>query len=343
MGASTGNKLFAIAIPTYNRASYLDLCLEQIGKQVHGKEHNIEVIVSDNASNDNTEDIVRKHIASGVAISYHRNKENIGADNNIAQAYLIATATYVLVLADDDVLVDGAVDRILNLLRGSTYGIVHLQAYPYQTDFAKELPRRNKRPRTIVYDDLSKFIGRVNYFFTFISGNIVNKSLVDSNIDINDFTNTNMIQLSWTFSALFHSQRNVYVGQYMIAAKGGNTGGYRLCNVFGINQNKVFDYFIERGVSREYFDIINRHLTFSFFPGMIRGLRGERGAFHEEDYFKTLTPVFRRYVNFWLFTVPAIIFPLPVVRWWLRVIRNVKKISQWYGSVIDAVQGKEIT
>jgi glycosyltransferase involved in cell wall biosynthesis len=301
-----------------------------------GNEHLIELIVSNNASTDHTDDIVERYRSQGLDFKYVKNEKNI-LEWNLAQCYSLATAKYVLVLADDDVLVDDALNRILDVLRSGEYGIVHLQAYPYQTDFAKEFPRKQRRPETIVYDNLGKFIKRVNYYFTFISGNIVNKTLVDKNINIGDFNGTNMVQLSWIFSALFNSQRNVYVGQNLIAAKGGNSGGYQICRVFGTNLNKVFEYFIERGIPRTYLDIINRNLVFSLFPNAIRGLRKDMGKYHEENYFKTLYPIFGRYVNFWLFTVPAIVLPLPAVRWWLRVIRNMMKISQFFGKLNDAI------
>jgi len=335
-------KLFSIAIPTYNRSAFLDLCLSQILKQFPGNESYLELIVSDNASSDNTEEIVQKYISSGLPITYIKNKENTGADNNIAQAFLLATAKYVLVLADDDVLVDGSLKTILDILACGEYGVVHVQAYPYQTDFAKEFPRKQRRPETVVYDDLGDFIRRVNYFFTFISGNIVNKTLVDKDIAIKEFVGTNMVQLSWILSALFNSQRNVYIGQNLVAAKGDNSGGYQVCRVFGSNLNKVFDYFIKRGIQRKYFDIINRRLLFSFFPTMIRGLRKNKGKYHDEDYYATLRPLFGSYINFWIFTAPVIVLPLPVVRWWLRVIRNMSKISQLFGKLNDAVIQKKL-
>jgi glycosyltransferase involved in cell wall biosynthesis len=294
------------------------------------------VIVSNNASTDNTDEIVQKYILRGFDLKYVKNEQNI-MEWNLAQCYSLATAKYVLVLADDDVLVDGAIKKILDVLRSGDYGVVHLQAYPYQTDFAKEFPRKQRRPETVVYDNLGEFIKRVNYYFTFISGNIVNKTLVDKDIAIRDFDGTNMVQLSWTFSALFNAQRNVYIGQHVVAAKGGNTGGYQVCRVFGSNMNRVFDYFKQRGIHKKYFDIINRSLVFSFFPVMIRGLRKDKGKFQEEKYFTTLYPLFGRYMNFWLFTVPAIVLPLSVVRWWLRIIRNMMKISQLFGKLNDAI------
>ena len=63
-------KLLSIAIPTYNRAHYLDLCLSQICKQLPGNEQDIELIVSDNASPDNTEEVVKKYIDRGIDLKY---------------------------------------------------------------------------------------------------------------------------------------------------------------------------------------------------------------------------------------------------------------------------------
>src|SRR5574337_126918 len=124
-------KLLSIAIPTYNRAEYLDLCLSQICKQLPGYESLIEVIVSDNASTDNTADIVDKFIKQGFAVRYVRNAQNIGMDGNIVQAYSLATSKYAVVFGDDDALVDGAVEKIIRILRSGEYGIVFVSGYPY--------------------------------------------------------------------------------------------------------------------------------------------------------------------------------------------------------------------
>jgi len=335
-------KLISVAIPTYNRSAFLDLCLAQISKQMSGNEQYLEVIVSDNASSDNTAEIVQKYISAGFPISYVKNSENIGADNNITQAFQLARAKYVLVLADDDVLVDDALSRIVSLLKTGDYGVVHLNSYPYRRDFAAETPKRNSKI-SIVYDDRKRFVKKVNYFFTFLSGNIVNKTLVNKDLAIEQFNNTNMIQLSWTFSALFNAPKNAYMEQWTIAAKSDNTGGYKICKVFGVNLNKVFDIFAAQGVDKAYFRIINRRLLFSFFPNYIRTLRKNPGNYHQEDYFATLYPVLGGYVNFWLFSVPAMVLPLPMVRFHMFIIRELSKTSKRFGRYRDAMFEKVLS
>ncbi len=73
--------LLSICIPTYNRATLLDQCLRSIVEQTH-ESLDYEIIVSDNNSNDTTEEVVRKY-ASITNLRYFKNEENIGAVRNI--------------------------------------------------------------------------------------------------------------------------------------------------------------------------------------------------------------------------------------------------------------------
>ncbi len=326
-------KLLTIAIPTFNRACYLDLCLSQICKQLHGNEEFVDLIVSNNASTDNTEEIVQKYLGQGYDINYVRNAANIGMDGNITQAYKLANSKYVLIFGDDDALLDGSLNKILHILRSGEFGIVYMPSYSYLNTFSCEMSK-NKALMFDIYEDRKKFVKKVSYYFTFISGNIINKTLVDNNIDFDEFNSTFLAVLIWTFSALFNSKQNVYVDQYLTASKAENTGGYQLCKVFGENINKVFSFFIERGIDKNYFEIINRKLLFSFFPYAILNLRKGKGSFMEEgNYFRILYPVFYRYLNFWLFTFPAIFFPVSIVnlassfaRGTLKILRTTSRL-----------------
>jgi glycosyltransferase involved in cell wall biosynthesis len=92
--------LVTIAIPTYNRAdSYLKLALESAVKQTYP---NIEIIVSDNCSNDNTESVVKSF--HDPQIRYFRQNENIGAANNTNFCLSQAVGKYFLLLQDDDLI-----------------------------------------------------------------------------------------------------------------------------------------------------------------------------------------------------------------------------------------------
>ena len=90
--------LVTIAIPTYNRANgYLRNAIECALKQTY---RNIEVIISDNCSSDNTEEIVKSY--ADPRIRYFRQSANIGANNNFNFCVEQAHGAYFLLFHDDD-------------------------------------------------------------------------------------------------------------------------------------------------------------------------------------------------------------------------------------------------
>lgn len=99
----TDKPLVSIIIPTYNRANYLVESIESVLKQTY---ENIEIIVSDNASTDNTFEVMQKY-KDNKKIKYFRNKKNIGMVSNWKKAlYEYANGEYAMILSDDDYLID---------------------------------------------------------------------------------------------------------------------------------------------------------------------------------------------------------------------------------------------
>ena len=92
--------LVTIGIPTYNRADgYLKQALNSAVNQTY---QNIEIIVSDNCSTDNTEGVVEGFNDS--RIRYVKHNENIGANNNFNYCLEQAKGSYFLLLHDDDLI-----------------------------------------------------------------------------------------------------------------------------------------------------------------------------------------------------------------------------------------------
>lgn len=110
-------KLLAICIPTYNRPQYLIKMLKTICIQLNEKNcDRIQVCVSDNASEESYQDVVRFMKTQKIDFIYHRMDKNYGADINFLKAVEIATAEYCWLIGDDDGIVDGAIDLILNYI-----------------------------------------------------------------------------------------------------------------------------------------------------------------------------------------------------------------------------------
>ncbi|WP_138429435.1 glycosyltransferase family 2 protein [Fodinibius saliphilus] len=92
--------LVTIGIPTYNRADgYLKNALESALQQTYP---NIEIIVSDNCSPDNTEKLINSY--KDERIKYFKHKKNIGANNNFNFCVEKANGMYFHMLHDDDLI-----------------------------------------------------------------------------------------------------------------------------------------------------------------------------------------------------------------------------------------------
>ncbi len=109
--------LVSIAVPTYNRAPLLRVMLEALLPQVAAAGDAVEVCLSDNASTDETPEVIRQAQALGP-LRYSRNRENLGPICNVHRvANEMARGQFVWVLGDDDLVRPGAVARVVEALQ----------------------------------------------------------------------------------------------------------------------------------------------------------------------------------------------------------------------------------
>ncbi|MCI6468991.1 MAG: glycosyltransferase [Lachnospiraceae bacterium] len=73
--------LLSICIPTYNRANYLIKSIESIICQDEFKTKKVEIVISDNASTDDTELIATNYASQYENIFYFQNEKNINNNN----------------------------------------------------------------------------------------------------------------------------------------------------------------------------------------------------------------------------------------------------------------------
>lgn len=102
----------SICIPTFNRAKFLTKALTYF-VEAYVIPYNYEIVISDNASSDDTSEVVKSFIAKGLPIRYFRREENLGYEPNLASAFRHARGEYNIYLADDDILIiDGVIEAI---------------------------------------------------------------------------------------------------------------------------------------------------------------------------------------------------------------------------------------
>ena len=85
--------ILSICIPTYNRSEHLRKTLDSIIRQKEFATKQVEIVISDNASTDNTEIVAREYCERYSNIFYYKNEKNI-IDRNLPLVISRATAIY---------------------------------------------------------------------------------------------------------------------------------------------------------------------------------------------------------------------------------------------------------
>lgn len=114
----------SIGVPVYNGARYLAEALESLLRQTY---EDIEIIVSDNASTDATEEIARSFAARDSRVRYDRLPNNIGAAANFMRVLHLARGEYFRWAAADDLSAPEFVERCVAILDREPAVV---QAYP---------------------------------------------------------------------------------------------------------------------------------------------------------------------------------------------------------------------
>lgn len=104
--------LIDVLIPTYNRGEDVLANLKALEAQIAAANlwEQVQIIISDNCSPDNTAQLVEDYCQqkpAALQVHYHRNEENIGLEKNAVAVLELATSPFVLFLGDDDFLAEG--------------------------------------------------------------------------------------------------------------------------------------------------------------------------------------------------------------------------------------------
>jgi glycosyltransferase involved in cell wall biosynthesis len=138
---SVGGPLVTIAIPTFNRAALLRACIQAALAQTYG---NIEVLVSDNASLDDTGNVLREFNDKRLRVL--RQETNIGLLPNWNACLAAAGGEYVFFVSDDDRISPCLVERCVGVIgKQSRVPIVVALTNCHLPSFGQTKPARASR------------------------------------------------------------------------------------------------------------------------------------------------------------------------------------------------------
>lgn len=106
-------QILTVAIPTYKRPKQLEKIIRQLREE---KNQNFTLLIADDSMDKTTEEMIKPYLKSMPNLTYHKNQQNLGYSGNVAQLYEMSTTKYIWFLCDDDTVLHGATDKIINAI-----------------------------------------------------------------------------------------------------------------------------------------------------------------------------------------------------------------------------------
>jgi glycosyltransferase involved in cell wall biosynthesis len=311
-----GQPLLSVTIPTHNRARFLAELLECLLPQfAEMDETTAELVISDNASEDETAAVVAAFEQRGLCCRYLRNETNLGSDANFLACMRAARGQYVWVLGDDDLVMPNAIAQLLPLLERDEYELVYLSSVGFagdgmlQRSRAEEYVDRLGRFAEVVTDG-AYFLEKVNALIGLISAVVVNKNRLEATVHapLEALRDSNLIQTGWVFPLVHRRMKVLYVWQRLLAYRRYNNSGWGVCEVFGVRLERVArKYFREEPMLTR--KLMNGVLRYWMCDSILEVRRG-RGGLNEEDFAAALHRTFARNWRYWVFVYPVARPPL---------------------------------
>ncbi len=318
------NHLLSIVIPTYNRADLLDYCLE-----VHipfAREHNIQIFISDNASTDATEMIVKNRMKEYPLIQYYRNETNVGPDENFERALKYPQTDYVWLLGDSYKIPSEGIDYLLNLIADSKqkYDAIVFNLADRITDID-----------TQDFTNSNSLLCSLGALMTCLSCLVFNKELIN-NADFARYRNSYFIQTGIIFETIVRQPFSIHWAQsisvngleYSIFKK---KGWWETSNVFEIAGSKWVNFVFSLPVSYDLDNKLKCLLDFTKVSGGIFSF-GHLLALRFENILNYKT--YNKYSSRFSLTASCpkyiilLIVLLPRGVW--RILRTIKRLAKGF-------------
>jgi glycosyltransferase involved in cell wall biosynthesis len=173
--------LISFCIPTYNRA---ELAKNAVLKITEIDSKQIEIVVINNNSPDNTEENIRSIV--DPRISYYRNSTNIGGVMNIIETIKKARGEWVFLLSDEDTVHKGNLEILIKELATQDFSGVAVMMGNV-LNFNGRYSPECKRYKNATYLKGDEAISNAGFSHHYMSGLMINKKHIDQD-QLNRFT-----------------------------------------------------------------------------------------------------------------------------------------------------------
>lgn len=210
----------SICIATRNRCEFLAETLNSIARQCS---NDVEIVVLDGASTDNTEQVTLALCEDIPNLRYLRQKKNGGVDRDFDSCVSEARGEYCWLMSDDDLLKPGAVTAVLEAIsRGFELIVVNSEVRTF--DLARLLDEnrlRFKEDRIYRPEQFESFFADVSAYLTYIGAVVIRRQTWVTR-EREPYYGSHFIHVGVIFQAPF-SDSIIVLHEPLISVRFGNT------------------------------------------------------------------------------------------------------------------------
>ena len=308
-----------LAIPTYNRKAQISVLLDSIYHQI-SKE--VEVIVSDNNSTDGTIDLIERDYKW---VTLYTNEKNNGPDWNFLNCYKKASGQYIMLIGSDDILVEGAIARIIGFIdkySSPDMPVIYLNHFLFKNQYTgiqKNTSCYLKTETDYVLEDKNTFIQLTKARITFMSCFLMSKTFIQLIDNPEKYIGTSFIHTCILFEATKSDDLKFGMISYPCIAANATEGAEGLSSnldrwfeVFSLKMHKILcENAIECGYSKKLMNQI--YINEVCKPITTRLIRAKANNYPLEQSFRLyIYPVAKKYWVSWFTIIPSYFLPSPI-------------------------------
>ena len=169
----------SVIIPAYNVENYLARSLDSVVNQVY---KNLEIIIIDDASTDNTKHIIKEYAEKDNRIIpfYSEINKGVSASRNIGLK--VSTGDYIMFVDSDDELTKDAIRRMVDI--ANKYNSDYVDSYHllyYRKSNTKQVSfTEHKLPKKVLVLGSLKENKKILDIYTYIKGKLIKRNLIEN-------------------------------------------------------------------------------------------------------------------------------------------------------------------
>jgi len=324
----------SVAIPTYNGAKYIREALDSIIFQLDDIDEGIEIVISDNASTDQTPQIIKEYQNKYFFIKYFRNDKNLGADRNFDLAIRRSKGEYVWLFGDDDKLESGAIKKVLEVLKKyPKVGFIFVNCSSYNEDFSICTKERILELMKDMYcNSADEFYINTKIVSMVVSSNIVKRNFWNY-INKNKFIGTNWIHFCVVTSYLNGCSAYCIANPYVILRQG--TAVRWVDNgrilIYGNKLSSIIKSLVKMGYERSTVKGMLDSIKINLWKTIIGAKMADLNL--SFSLLKITIKNFGNYPSFWLIDFPLLLLPNIFYKILHRFMPQVRRVKQIFSKI----------